>query len=143
MVSLESRGRIGWGAWQVATDRPWLGVGPGNFRYAYTRYRAEQVDSTATALTHSLVEYAHNDYLHIASERGFVALGLYLLLLRSVLWGARAHRDPHRDPHRLALIAAVSALLLHGLLDGNATIIPANTLLLWFCLGALAAPEQG
>ncbi len=141
-TSLESRWLIWQGAWQLTLDQPWFGVGPGNFVYTYPLYRADEVDSVATALTHGLVEYAHNDYLHISSERGVLALGSYLGLLVFVLWNGFRRDKAARTPLRLALSAGVLALLIHGIFDGNATIIPATTLLLWIAMGIIIAPSD-
>jgi O-antigen ligase len=65
--------------WQSALDmwrdRPWLGVGIGNYESVYARYR---LPLWPYALGH-----AHNYYLNIAAEAGLLGLLAYL-----VLWGA-------------------------------------------------------
>jgi putative inorganic carbon (HCO3(-)) transporter len=62
-------------AWKMWTDRPWLGVGIGNYEPAYPRY--------ALPLWPLPLGHAHNYYLNIAAEVGVLGLGAYL-----VLWGA-------------------------------------------------------
>jgi len=65
--------------WQSAldmwTDRPWLGVGIGNYEPVYARY--------ALPLWSAPLGHAHNYYLNIAAEAGALGLVAYLLL-----WGA-------------------------------------------------------
>ncbi len=65
--------------WQSAlgmwTDRPWLGVGIGNYEPLYARY--------ALPLWSAALGHAHNYYLNIAAEAGTLGLVAYLLL-----WGA-------------------------------------------------------
>jgi O-antigen ligase len=70
--------------WQAAlsmwTDHPWLGVGIGNYEAAYPRY--------ALPLWPLPLGHAHNYYLNIAAEAGFLGLAAYLFL-----WGAALVRS--------------------------------------------------
>ena len=65
--------------WQSALemwkDHPWLGVGIGNYESVYAQY--------ALPLWALPLGHAHNYYLNIAAEAGFLGLATYLLL-----WGA-------------------------------------------------------
>lgn len=65
--------------WQSAigmwTDRPWLGVGIGNYEVVYARY--------SLPLWPSPLGHAHNYYLNVGAEAGIMGLISYL-----VLWGA-------------------------------------------------------
>jgi len=65
--------------WQSALDmwrdRPWLGVGIGNYEPVYARY--------ALPLWPYALGHAHNYYLNMAAEAGVLGLMAYL-----VLWGA-------------------------------------------------------
>lgn len=65
--------------WQSAlnmwTDRPWLGVGIGNYEPVYAQY--------ALPLWPLPLGHAHNYYLNIAAEAGVIGLIAYLFL-----WGA-------------------------------------------------------
>ncbi|MDO8525670.1 MAG: O-antigen ligase family protein, partial [Candidatus Omnitrophota bacterium] len=51
---------------EAAFNRPFLGVGLGNFRLAYPAFRGAEICN--------LVEYAHQDYLQFAVEAGIPAL---------------------------------------------------------------------
>ena len=61
---------------RMATARPWLGVGLGNFQAAYPDYRLLNWEH---ALGH-----AHNVYLNVVAETGFLGLGAYMFLWASV-----------------------------------------------------------
>ncbi len=67
-------------AWRMWTDRPWLGVGIGNYEPVYARY--------ALPLWPLPLGHAHNYYLNIAAETGVVGLAAYLLLWGTALVGA-------------------------------------------------------
>jgi O-antigen ligase len=70
--------------WQSAlamwADRPWLGVGIGNYEPVYARY--------ALPLWSEPLGHAHNYYLNIAAEAGVLGLAAYLLLWGLALLGA-------------------------------------------------------
>lgn len=62
--------------WQAAlnmlADQPWTGVGFSNYQPVYEKYR---LLNWPMPLGH-----AHNIYLNVAAETGFIGLGLYLLI---------------------------------------------------------------
>jgi len=70
--------------WQAAlkmwADRPWLGIGIGNYGAVYGRY--------ALPLWPMALGHAHNYYLNIGAETGVVGIGAYLLLWGAALVGA-------------------------------------------------------
>ena len=67
-------------AWGMFNDRPWLGVGIGNYEPVYPAYF---VQGWPEPLGH-----AHNYYLNIAAEAGLTGLGAYLILWGSAFWQA-------------------------------------------------------
>jgi O-antigen ligase len=74
-----------WGAAaRLASDHPFLGVGPGNFRFYYNELTGQPVGTFTLTV-------AHNALLDIGAELGLAAmclLALYLLLAFSRLTGA-------------------------------------------------------
>ena len=70
-----------WAIWgttlSIIKDKPVFGVGPGNFREAYTVYRENR---TGRDLSH-----AHNDILNAAAESGLPGAGIFLLMWLLVL----------------------------------------------------------
>ena len=117
----------------VISEHPWLGVGPGNLVYALPEHRPAVIETAAQAQLHGFVNYAHNDYLQVASESGLPALlafvGFWLLVL--------ARPSPLPLAPRWGLKAGLAALLVHGLVDGNLTVVPVNAFLAYVAAGAL------
>ncbi len=102
--------------WQAAfsmiDDRPWLGVGLGNYAAAYDRYR---LVNWPNALGH-----AHNIYLNVWAETGLFGLVTYFALWGSVVWitlrGLRLSAGLERGV-LLGLMGAWTHLSLHQLFD--------------------------
>lgn len=128
---------------QVIRDHPWLGSGPGTFIHAYPLYRPPTMGQGVEETLHKFVNYAHNDYLQVASETGLLGLATFMSfwLLVLALRPARGRWGP--DGLEAGLLAGLVALLLHGLTDGNLTVIPANVVLAYAFAGLLHAPKAG
>lgn len=119
-------------------DHPWLGVGPGMYRWHFRPYQTTRVDMLYT--------HTHNDYLQAAAEWG---VPLALLAWGFVAWRFyRAirmfleTRDPWRAGIGLGCAAAILTILLHSLVDFNLQ-IPANLLVFTTILGLGWATEGG
>lgn len=128
-VSLESRAGIARGSLELIKTHPWLGVGPGNFVYAWPRYRPPKIETVPQEILHKRINYAHNDYLQVASETGLLGLAAFLGFWILVL--GKDSRSLVGTGIKVGLIA----LLLHGLTDGNLTFIPANAVLAYLFAG--------
>jgi O-antigen ligase len=83
----------------------------------------------------AVINYAHNDYLQLLTECGFVGLGLMawalVATLRHLFSRFASHADWEVAAMGNSLIAGIVAFLLHSLVDFNMH-IPANALI--FCL---------
>ncbi|PZA06408.1 MULTISPECIES: O-antigen ligase [unclassified Meiothermus] len=128
-VSLESRAGIARGSLELIKAHPWLGVGPGNFVYTWPRYRPPKIETVPQEILHKRVNYAHNDYLQVASETGLLGLAAFLGFWILVL--GKGAPSPAGAGIKVGLIA----LLLHGLTDGNLTVVPANAVLAYLFAG--------
>jgi O-antigen ligase len=124
----------------VIYDHP-LGVGLGNYENVFQVYnRSLTLDKTVT--------HAHNDYLQVLTETGWVGffalLGSFFTFL-----GKRARRikkiDNRRDPLRFFLaVGAFSGLIsisVHSLFDFNLQ-IPANSVYFVVLMAILSACTQ-
>ena len=106
------------GAWNMALDFPWLGVGPDNFLYAYrTRY------VLPNAWEELNLSHPHNIVLDFWTRLGLagVAAGAWLLL-RVAQAGWRLYRTLPVGNERaaiLGLLAGLVAALIHGLVDNS------------------------
>ncbi len=99
-------------AWGMFSDRPWLGVGIGNYEPVYPAYALPGWEEP--------LGHAHNYYLNIAAEAGLVGLAAYL-----VLWGA-AFQEAWRAVRRtegywrgvaVGIFGALVHLSVHNLFD--------------------------
>jgi O-antigen ligase len=120
----------------IVREHPWFGVGPGNFIYAVTEFRLETAEINRYALaSHKFVNYAHNDYLQVASEEGIFALAAFVTFWFAVLaW----YRLP--SPWLVGAKFGLLAILVHGLMDGNLT-VNHGAIFLAFVLAALICHE--
>jgi len=67
-------------AWGMFNDRPWLGVGIGNYEPVYPAYALQGWPEP--------LGHAHNYYLNIAAEAGLIGLAAYLVLWGAAFWQA-------------------------------------------------------
>ena len=123
-VSSNRRVSIYEDTWKIVHDHPWTGTGVGTLETVFPRY-----ESYYDGL---VVDHAHNDYLELLAETGFIGgacmLGFIVLLLWRGASNLRQARTPGaRGVYSGALIACVG-LLIHSLIDFNLH-IPSNALL--------------
>jgi putative inorganic carbon (hco3(-)) transporter len=96
----------------MATDRPWLGVGIGNYEVAYPAYR---LINWKFPLGH-----AHNYYLNVLAETGIIGLVAYTTLLLSILvfaWRARQHPDLTARLLAIGILGVWTYAIVHSLTD--------------------------
>jgi len=133
------------GNWRAAAqmigDRPLLGVGPGSFGTAYTRYLQEGMNET---------RYAHNSYLQVAASWGVWAFGPLIALLlafsrRTRALISRSGTLAHDEAVRMAVAAGAATFLLHNLIDFTLYLpgiaVPA-AILIGMTLGEGASPPE-
>ena len=124
-------------------DNLFLGVGFGNFKYIYPRYR----DRGEWALSglNTRVEEAHNEYLQILSEVGvigFIAFGWILFLIgRMSLWIIRKEDLGRSSFIAIASMMGISATLVQSLFDFNLQ-NPASGVTFWITVGFLEVIYQ-
>jgi hypothetical protein len=115
--------------WLVASnmlrDYPWLGVGPDNYRWRFASYSGMPDDNLGI--------HAHNQYIEALADTGVLGLLTLVWLLaslaRTALDGVRstAELTVLKDwPWRAALLASLSAWLLHAVLDDFERFWPAS-----------------
>ncbi|HZH03932.1 MAG TPA: O-antigen ligase family protein [Myxococcaceae bacterium] len=101
-------------AWEVAsnisTDRPLLGVGAGAFKYAWFDYARPEAKRAYVA---------HNIFLDVIGELGFVGLFLFLVFVGGTVSGAfEASFSPEHGWLARAIAAAAVGYLLCDLFSG-------------------------
>ncbi|HXL15683.1 MAG TPA: O-antigen ligase family protein [Methylomirabilota bacterium] len=129
------------GALEAAARRPVLGQGIGAFREAFDRSK----NSTMKQLEGEggrTADQAHNHYLGILAERGALGLAAFAVLTALTLGAAATAMASGTPAMGRVLVAglagSVVALLAHGLVDDNLSLVPHGTLF-FANLGLLAA----
>ncbi len=129
------------GALDAAMHRPALGYGIGTFREAFDRSKSPKMKQLE-AEGGRTADQAHNHYLGLLAERGALGLAAFAVLTALTLGAAvmaMASGTPTMGRVLVAgLAGSVLALLAHGLVDDNLSLIPHGTLL-FANLGLLAA----
>jgi len=90
-----------WGyTWQMIQDRPWLGVGAGNWKIKAPGYYEK---GYMTTQYHNW-RRPHNDFLLIAAEKGVPALGVYLAFFMLLAWKGLRYLGRSSDRQGLLLV---------------------------------------
>jgi O-antigen ligase len=133
-VSMDGR-IIAWrGCLNMIAQHPLLGVGPGNFSLAFTRFQPPGFNLR--------YDYAHNDYLQMVSEDGlfviFVMVWMWIAVFRK---GFAKLKSPSRLVRGTALgaMSGIVAITVHSFGDFNLC-IPANALLFTVLAAIVAVP---
>ena len=104
-------------------DYPMIGSGGGTFYVAFPKYRIAAISA--------YFDYAHNDYIQIATETGLVGLALMGSIVLSTLFASLRTLQRRRDPLARGIAFGVTmgiiALMIHSWVDFNLQ-IPANAL---------------
>ncbi len=115
-----------------------MGVGFGNFKYVYPRYR----DRGEWALSglNTRVEQAHSEYLQIFSEVGIIGFLAFLWIIARIgrmIWETvrRFDSTPH-SVKGIAMSMGIVATLIHSLFDFNLQ-NPASGVTFWIVVGFL------
>ena len=96
----------------MARDKPFLGVGLGNYEIAYDTYR---LINWSDPLGH-----AHNLYLNMLAETGLIGLCVYLafwLWIGTLTWRVRVHPDPTARSIAIGLLGCWTYLAVHSVFD--------------------------
>jgi O-antigen ligase len=124
-------------ALQMIAQRPWLGIGPDNFRHTYGAYL--DLPSWDDRV------HANNLYLELLADLGVLGSAAFaLMLLRPIVGLVRGLRSPLTVVQGLWLAglgASLLAFFVHGTLDYFLEFTPVY-LLFWLIVGlAMAAAE--
>ena len=129
--------KLRWMIWgdtlNILKDFPLLGSGLGTFAQVFPMYRSFHI--------HGSITHAENDFVQLASEVGFLGMGIlavgFLYILLKTTSGIRSLST--RSPQRYIAIGGlvgVLALMFHSMVERNLQ-VPAHAFL-FSCLWALA-----
>jgi O-antigen ligase len=114
----------------ILRDHPVLGSGLGTFKTVFPAYK--------TLPDPVLYDHAHNDYVQLLTETGWLGFGLAaaagLILTWLIVAGWRQRRNPRSRALLMGLTTGMLAILIHGVNDFNFH-IPSNALLFAVFLG--------
>ncbi len=99
-------------AWGMLHNHPALGVGIGNYAVVYSDYALPRWDDP--------LGHAHNYYLNVAAETGFIGLAAYAILWLAIFWQSwRALRASRGFWQSVAagLLGMLVALSAHNVFD--------------------------
>jgi O-antigen ligase len=114
-------------AGQMLVDHPLLGVGPDNYRWQFASYSGVPENNLGI--------HAHDQYLEALADTGILGLAALGWLLVSVVRVASTGlRQSTLWPWRAALLASLSAWLLHAVLDDFERFWPASVVF-WLVVG--------
>jgi O-antigen ligase len=130
----DARAQLWADAWRLASDYPLVGSGLGTFEQAFPKYK--------TLTPGIAVDFAHNDYLQLLVELGWIGVTIAALVSMVVISAAvRAIFTRTGSSARYLAIAALGsfvAILLHSMTSFN-LYIPANAMLVAWIAGISAS----
>jgi O-antigen ligase len=113
----------------------WVGCGLGAYEYAFYRFNASSPMDT--------IDFAHNDYLQIAAELGFIGAALASALALCIVWRLMSMvlwmRANQNWELAVGILGALFAIGVHSLADFN-LYIPANALTFAWLSGMADSP---
>lgn len=125
---------------RLVSDYPVMGTGLGTFEVAYPPYK--------TVPDQIRFDHAHNDYVQLLAETGWVGFALGMgtigMILGFIVRGWRRRQNPWARAMLMGLFTGILALLIHGFTDFNLH-IPTNVVLFTVLLGLawnLSRPER-
>jgi O-antigen ligase len=109
----DETGQHGLRLWQ---DYWLLGSGGGSFESVYPRYRQGDIGK-------GVLQHAHNDYLEFAAEYGVLGVvlpgGVVILAIGQAVLAQRKRRNQLARGMGLAVLMAISAMLIHATVEFN------------------------
>jgi O-antigen ligase len=132
-ISADARAQIWRDTVSLVRDYPIFGCGMGTYDPCFLRYK--------TVAPMNTVNYAHNDYLQVVAEFGFVGFGVGLVFMlrvvQQVLRGIFAISSVDERYLSIGCLASITAILLHSFVDFN-MYIPANAIAFSWVIGIAA-----
>lgn len=128
-----SRGFMAGTALRIARQHPWVGVGAGGFTDAYLSEQGRRL-SAGEDQPYRYTHDAHNDWVQLAAESGWLGLALFAWLWA---WALRTAWR-HGGPAGAAVAGGLAAFAVQACFHFPLAILP-NAAALWMGLAAAAA----
>jgi O-antigen ligase len=122
---------------RMVSAHPVRGVGSGNFQYTSGHYLLQKPGAVKYDYFIDKPKVAHNTYLHVLAELGFVGLGLFLTIIGFAIVCAysAARRFMHVGDVDMELLTRGLLLAMIGLLSADFFISGQYSKQLWLLLG--------
>lgn len=121
LANLQNRPALWWTAWQMFIEAPLLGQGHGSFLSYYQFYKeTNQFPEWMPIVDMRSMPWAHNLYLELLAERGLIGFVLFVLIVVECfckLWKCVNTFSLHRHSKSITLIAALTGMLIAGLVE--------------------------
>lgn len=119
--------------------KPWLGFGPGTYRYTYPEFRKRWKNDRVIS------GHPHNEYLEVASEYGLVGFGLFALawmygLVRILIFALKSP-NKHHSLMAMAFLGTAAGTMFHSFFDFQMHVFP-NTLIFALLAGMTVGQMQ-
>jgi O-antigen ligase len=139
-----------WVGWEMLKDRPITGVGLGNYKIDFLRYKADFLDTPRGAAYDDLkiprAAQAHGDYVQAAAELGglgiLALLSFFGIFAVSVWKRLRSNPDEGDRLDILLYTAGLVVFFVHALVSFPAH-LPASMMAVLLLLGLIHAPAYG
>ena len=122
-ITADTRAQLWRDSAPLIRDYAWTGCGFGAYESCFLRYKSVAPMNTA--------DFAHNDYVQVLAELGVFGFAAGLVFVFGILSGAGRrilYAESIDERYRaIACVAAMTAMLLHSLVDFN-MYVPANAL---------------
>jgi O-antigen ligase len=133
-ITADTRAQLWRDTVPLIKDYPLFGCGFGAYESCFYKYKTVAPMSTA--------DFAHNDYLQVLAELGIVGFAAGLTFVLRILFGVGrnvlyAHSIDERC-RSIACVAAMTAMLLHSIVDFN-MYVPANAMVFAWIAGVASA----
>ena len=117
---------------KILSDHFFLGVGLGLFNMVYSKYRPASFTR--------FVNYAHSDYIQISSDMGIIGLGVYLILIITLLLKGLKALKLTNQYNRVIVIGVITALfgaIIRSLWDSNLFMLQSLSIYFFLLMGIL------
>ena len=127
---------------RMIEQHPLIGVGTNTFMKNYARYKENPEYRNVVTTDYA---YAHNNFLHMTAETGFLGLlafcAFLILLFRKAASIYRGQKDPYLSITALSLTICIASFLINGLTESS-LFYSRVAGLFWFLAGFLLAIER-
>lgn len=123
----------------VFLDRPYAGWGLGLFSDIFSKYRP--------ASRTNFLNYAHSDYLQIASDMGIIGLGVYLVVIGIIVKEfistlKQTKRERSNQGIAIGIIVALFAAIVRSFIDCNLFILQSLSIYFFTLIGLLIVTKK-